>query len=463
MSTTHLPDDATIVEEILRPMARTTWRYWVLLGVLLAIILAGAGTFLWMARTGMGVTGLGRPNMWGLFIASFVFWIGLSHSGTLISAILRLTNAEWRRPVVRAAEAMTLFTIMVAGLFPILHLGRAWLFYWLIPYPSERWLWPNFRSPLMWDFMAITTYLTGSTMYFYLPLIPDLAVVRDRASGWRRRLYGWLTFGWRGTRDQWQRLERALRIMAVTILPVAVSVHTIVSWDFAMSIAPPLWHTTVYGPYFVAGAIYSGLALVITVMATLRKAYGLERYLRPEHFDKMGKILLTISLIWFYLWWADFLTTWYGRLPAERLALQEYLFGRFAPMAWIMLLTNAVLPPLLLSFRRFRTSIPAMVVLTLLINVGMYLERVLIVVPPLSFKHFPYVWGSYWPTWVEGTIILASFAGFTFLYAVFSKLIPVIAIWEVREEKLYATSQRVGREVYPAVALPVSGEEAGHG
>ncbi|HEY9854687.1 MAG TPA: NrfD/PsrC family molybdoenzyme membrane anchor subunit [Stenomitos sp.] len=458
-----LPSDEQIVEDILRPMARTTWRFWLLVAVLLVIIGAGAGAYLYMAMTGMGVTGLSRPNMWGMLIANFVFWIGLSHSGTLISAILRLTNAEWRRPVVRAAEAMTLFTIMVAGLFPIIHLGRSWLFYWLLPYPSERMIWPNFRSPLLWDFMAITTYLTGSTMYFYLPLIPDLATVRDRSTGWKRRIYGILSFGWRGTTVQWQRLERALAILAVTILPVAVSVHTIVSWDFAMAIAPPLWHTTVFGPYFVAGAIYSGLALVITVMATLRWVYKLETYLRPEHFDKMGKILLTISLIWFYLWWADFLTGWYGRVPDERHAWMEYLFGRFALLSWTMLICNAVLPPLCLSFKRFRQNIPLMVILTLLINVGMYIERILIVVPPLTFKRFPWVWGGYWPSWVEWTIWLAAFAGFTLLYTVFSKLIPLVAIWEVREERIYMTRKQVGKHSYPAVALPETGQEGGHG
>ena len=458
-----LPPDEQIVAEILAPMERITWRFKALVIVLLSIFALGIGAYVYMATTGMGVTGLNRPNMWGFLIASFVFWIGLSHSGTLISAILRLTKAEWRRPVVRAAEAMTLFSIMVAAIFPIIHLGRSWLFYWLIPYPSERWLWPNFRSPLMWDFMAITTYLTGSTMYFFLPLIPDLALVRDRSTGWKRRIYGFLSFGWRGTAQQWERLERAVAIMAVTILPVAVSVHTIVSWDFAMAIAPPMWHTTIYGPYFVAGAIYSGLALVITVMAVLRWVYKLDTYLRPEHFDKMGKILLTVALVWFYLWWGDFLINWYGRLPHERLAWNEYLFGRFTPLSWVMLLTNALLPILCLSFRKFRSSIPAMVVLTLLINVGMYFERLLIVIPPLSFKHFPYSWGHYWPSWVEWTILVASFAFFALLYTLFSKLIPIISIWEVREERLYSTTKRLGKETYSAVALPTTGQEGGHG
>jgi molybdopterin-containing oxidoreductase family membrane subunit len=458
-----LPSDEQIIHDILAPMQRTTWRFWVFSGSLALIVAFGVFCFLFMQIKGFWVTGLSRPNMWALLIASFVFWIGLSHSGTLISAILRLTKAEWRRPVVRAAEAMTLFTIMVAGTFPIMHLGRAWLFYWLLPYPSERMIWPNFRSPLMWDFMAITTYLTGSTMYFYLPLIPDLATVRDRTSGWRKSVYTALTFGWRGSREQWERLERALAILAVTILPVAVSVHTIVSWDFAMAIAPPLWHTTVFGPYFVAGAIYSGLALVITVMAALRWVYGLDTYIRPEHFDKMGKILLTIALIWFYLWWADFLTNWYGRLPDERIALMQYLFGRFWPMSWGMLLFNAILPPICLSFTKFRRSIPAMIVLTFLINVGMYLERVLILVPSLTYKHFPYVWGGYWPSWVEWGIFFGAFAGFTFLYTVFSKLIPVVSIWEVREERLYVTEKRVGKVAFPAVALPMTGQEGGHG
>ncbi|HSF22971.1 MAG TPA: NrfD/PsrC family molybdoenzyme membrane anchor subunit, partial [Blastocatellia bacterium] len=241
------PANAKIDQDLLRPLVNTGWGWYITVGLSGAVVLAALGAFTYQVSSGIGVWGINRPVMWAFDITSFVFWIGISHAGTLISAILRVTGAEWRRPVTRCAEAITVFALMIGAMFPIIHLGRPWLFYWLMPYPNERGLWPNFRSPLAWDFFAINTYLLGSIIYLYLPLIPDLALMRDRTRGFRKRIYKALSLGWRGTQLQWARLEKAVQVMAVVIIPVAVSVHTIVSWDFAMTIRP-MWHSTIFGP-----------------------------------------------------------------------------------------------------------------------------------------------------------------------------------------------------------------------
>src|SRR5438067_5340551 len=302
--------------DLLRPLLHTSWRFWALVVFLGAIVLTGLGAWLYQMYFGFGVSGVRWPIFWAFYVTNFVFWIGISHAGTLISAILRLVNARWRRPITRCAEVITVFALMIGAMFPIIHLGRPWLAFWLIPYPSERGIWPNFRSPLVWDFFAISTYLTGSTAFLLLPIIPDWALVRDTAMGWRRKLYSVLALGWRGTPRQWHRLESAMHIMAVAIIPVAVSVHTIVSWDFAM--APvPMWHSTIFGPYFVAGAIFSGIAGLILAMAILRNLLHLEEYLLPVHFDNLGKLLLMMSLLWGYFVFNERLTTWYGNDEAE--------------------------------------------------------------------------------------------------------------------------------------------------
>jgi Ni/Fe-hydrogenase subunit HybB-like protein len=433
--------ESKINDDILRPLRYTGPKFFIAVAILLAIIGWGAISFGYQMLTGMGVAGIGRPVGWGLYIATFVFWIGLSHSGTLISAILRITQAEWRRPITRGAEAMTVFTIMVGALFPIIHLGRSWRFYWLIPYPNERGLWPNFRSPVLWDLMAITTYLTGSIIYFYLPMIPDMALARDKSTGWRRTLYSVLSLGWRGSYEQWKHLHRTLGLLMVLIIPVAVSVHSIVSWDFAMTMVP-IWHSTIFAPYFVAGAIFSGTALVITIMTLLRRLLNLGEYLRPAHFDALGKLLLAMSIIWFYFWFADALTVWYGSGPDEREVLLQTVLGPWFPLWVTMLLCNFVIPFGTLIFRRARTSIVLFFV-SLIINVGMYVERVLIVVPPLSMPRLPFNWGSYAPTWVELSIIAASFAGFSLLYLLFTKIFPVMAIWEVKEGELLRSTREV--------------------
>jgi len=425
------PSNREINDDLLRPILKTGWRFYALVLVLGAILAAAVATFLYQARTGIGITGKNWPVMWNFYITNFVFWIGISHAGTLISAILRLVNATWRRPITRCAEAITVFALLIGSMFPIVHLGRPWLFYWLVPYPNERMIWPNFRSPLMWDFMAINTYLIGSITYLYLPLVPDLAVVRDRTTGLRRRIYALLALGWRGTARQWNRLERAISIMAIIILPVAVSVHTIVSWDFAMTLNP-MWKSTIFGPYFVVGAIFSGIAALILAMAVLRKVLHLESYLEPLHFQNLGKLLLTMSCLWFYFTFAEYLTAWYNNEPHEMVVFWSKISGRYAPLFWAMVAGCFVVPMVLVGIRRFRT-ITGVAAASLTVVAGMWLERFLIIVPTLAHPRLQFVRGSYTPRWPEITITIGTFAYFGLLYIVFTKLFPIISLWELKE------------------------------
>jgi molybdopterin-containing oxidoreductase family membrane subunit len=422
--------DERLTADLLRPLQRTSflWLLWV--ASLSTIVAAGVCAWTVQLWNGFGVTGIKWPIYWGFFITDFVFWIGISHAGTLISAILRLVDAEWRRPVTRCAEFITAFALMIGGLFPIIHLGRPWLFFWLVPYPSSRMIWPNFRSPLVWDFFAISTYLTGSLLFLFLPLIPDFAIVRDHSIGVRRKIYGLLALGWRGTTGQWHRLETAMQIMAVAIIPVAVSVHTIVSFDFSM--APvPMWHSTIFGPYFVAGAIFSGIAGLILAMAALRKFLHLEAYLTAAHFDNLAKLLLLMSLLWAYFTFNERLTVWYGNSEAEVNAFLVTQKGTFAPLFWTMVVCNFVVPVVILGIRKLRT-IPGMVIASLCVTVGMWLERFLIVVPSLGNKYLPYSWSFYRPRPVEILITAATFAAMMLLYTLIAKFVPIISIWEMK-------------------------------
>ncbi len=422
---------AQINEDLLRPVLQTTKRFWIAVLLLGSVVAAAVGAFFYQAWNGIGVWGINRPVFWAFDITNFVFWIGISHAGTLISAILRIANATWRRPVTRCAEVITVFALIIGGMFPIIHLGRPWLFFWMVPYPSERQIWPQLRSPLAWDFFAIATYLSGSLIFLSYPMIPDFALVRDKVTGWRRKLYTVLALGWRGTPKQWHRLETAMHVMAIVIIPVAVSVHTIVSWDFAM--APvPMWHSTIFGPYFVAGAIFSGIAGLIIAMAFLRKVLGLEEYLLPIHFDYLGKLLLTMCLIWAYFVFSERLTVWYGNESAEMAVFWSTQRGAFAPLFWTMVLCNFIIPFPLLAIKKIRNTITGVVIASWAIVVGMWLERFLIIVPSLSHKYLPYAFGSYRPTWVEITILAGSNAAMGLLYILFSKFVPIIAIWELK-------------------------------
>ncbi|HEY2383467.1 MAG TPA: NrfD/PsrC family molybdoenzyme membrane anchor subunit [Terriglobia bacterium] len=425
-----LQEEQKINADLLRPLQRTTVWFYLLVAFLGTIVLCGGAAWIYQMWYGIGVAGIRWPIFWAFYITNFVFWIGISHAGTLISAILRLVNATWRRPVTRCAEVITVFALMIGAMFPIIHLGRPWLFFWLIPYPSEREIWPNLRSPLAWDFFAISTYLTGSTLFLYLPTIPDFALLRDQLTGWRKRVYGVLALGWQGTTKQWHRLEAAMQIMAIAIVPVAISVHTIVSFDFSMS-PVPMWHSTVFGPYFVAGAIFSGIAGLIIAMAVLRKVLHLEDYLHPVHFENLGKLLLMMTLLWGYFTFIERLTVWYGNSSAEMAVFWETQSGSYSPLFWTMVICNFVIPFPILSIKKLRT-ITGCVIASSTIVVGMWLERFLIVVPSLGTKFLPYSWGSYRPQPVEILITAATFAAMVLLYALFAKVVPMISIWELK-------------------------------
>ncbi len=449
-------DEGRLFRDLSRSNEKPTGTWYAITGSLFLVVLAGVAAFTYMAFVGMGVTGLNRPVFWGVYIATFVFWIGLSHSGTLISAILRLTHATWRAPILRAAEAMTVFSLMVGGLFPLIHIGRNWRFYYMIPYPNERGLWPNLRSPLMWDAVAINTYLVGSIAFLYVGMIPDLATARDNATGWRRKFYSFLSLGFRGTHAEWRRFHVASTLFAILIIPVAVSVHSIVGWDFAMAKVPG-WHSTIFAPYFVVGAIFSGIAGVILLMAVIRKLFSLEKALTPLHFDNLGKLLCTMSLLWGYFYFAEFLTVWYNRNPEEWEVFRSY--GKdFLPVFLLMVGCNFVVPFPLLCMRRVRRSIPAISFASLLVIAGMYSERILIVTASLARRNQPFIWHDYFPSPVELAILAGSVGMFGLLYMLFSKFFPIMAVSDIKEHLFHTTDRRIGGTTVEAVARAEGGE-----
>ena len=421
-----------INEDLLRPLSGVSPRYLTVLACMAAIVAAAIYAFGWQVYSGIGVAGIRRPVFWGFYITNFVFWIGLSHAGTLISAILRLCNATWRRPVTRCAEVITVFALSIGATFPVIHLGRPWVAFWLIPYPNERGIWPNIRSPLLWDFFAINTYLLGSVTFLLLPILPDMALIRDRSTGLRHRIYKFFALGWTGTPRQWHRLEKAMQIMAIAVIPVAVSVHSIVSWDFAMADVP-MWHSTIFAPYFVAGAIFSGIAALIIAMACLRKFLHLEEYLLRIHFENLGKLLLVMSLLWFYFVFSERLTAWYGNESSEMTVFWLTQTGKYSPLFWTMVICNFVIPFPILAIKRVLT-IAGTVIASTGVVIGMWLERFLIIVPSLAQKYLPYSWSSttYRPTWVELTITAGTFAAMVLLYMIFSKVVPIISVWELK-------------------------------
>jgi len=390
-----------------------------------AVVVWAVIAWLWQLWSGLGETGLGRPIYWGLYITNFVFFIGVSHAGTLISAILRIVNAEWRRPITRMAEVITVLVLFFGVGNVLLDLGR----------PDRALnvvLHPHFRSPLLWDIMSISVYLAASTFYLYLPLIPDIARLRDRTTGWRHRFYSRLAIGWTGTPQQWHRLERAIGVMAILVIPIAVSVHTVVSWVFAMTIQP-MWHSTIFGPYFVVGAIFSGIAAIIIAMAIVRKMYGLEQHLQRIHFNNLGLLLLVMACLWLYFTFAEHLTTWYGQEPDEIAVFNARVFGPFAPFFWLMVVTCFVVPFTILANPRTRT-IRGTVIASISVSIGMWLERFAIVVPSLSNPRAPIHTFTYVPSWVELSLMAGCFAAFTLLYMGFTKLFPCISIWELQQD-----------------------------
>jgi molybdopterin-containing oxidoreductase family membrane subunit len=420
-------------EEILKAMGKPG-RAW-FAGVALTAALTVIGGLLWayQIREGLGVAGYTHPVNWAIYITNFVFWVGIAHSGTLISAVLYLFQARYRTSFNRPAEAMTVFALMVAGLFPLIHLGRSWVFYYLFPYPTQRQIWVNFRSPLIWDVFAVSTYFTVSAVFFYVGMIPDLAIARRRIEGIRKKIYGALSLGWRGTGRQWRHYNMLYLFLASFATPLVASVHSVVSWDFAMSLLPG-WHTTIFAPYFVAGAIFSGTAMVITLVVPMRKVLNLYEYITDDHFESIAKILLLTSLIVSYAYVIEFGLAWYGGNIFETELFRYRALGHYKVLFWIMIACNSVFPLTLLA-RKLRRSIPWLLAISLLVNVGMWLERFVIIVSSLSRDYEPYSWNAfhYRPTFVEFGITLGAFGMFFLLYLVFLKTLPVLSISEIKE------------------------------
>jgi Ni/Fe-hydrogenase subunit HybB-like protein len=423
--------DSTINRDLLRVMKGTSLGYWVLLGLTILMVHVGGAIWVLQVYKGLGVAGYSHPVFWGAYIVTFVFWIGIAHAGTLISAILFLFRAKWRNAINRSAEAMTVFAVLTAAQFLGIHVGRLWKSYFILPYPNQRGLWVNFKSPLLWDTFAISTYATISIIFLFVGLIPDLAIARDRVRGWRKALYSALSVGWQGTARQWKAHNRTVLHLSGLATPLVLSVHSVVSWDFAMAIVPG-WHATIFAPYFVAGAIFSGFAMVLTMMIPVRRIFGLEKYITDYHFENMARFILLTSLIVGYAYCAEFFMAWYSGVEPEQSSFWLRAFGPYWISTWVMLLCNAVFPQLL-WFKKLRTNVPFLFVLSVLINIGMWFERYVIIISGLSREYDPAVWGNFTISWAEIGIVGGSLAFFSMFFLIFLKLFPVVAIAEVKE------------------------------
>lgn len=380
---------------------------------------------------GIGIWGINIPVGWGFDIINFVWWIGIGHAGTLISAILLLFRQTWRTSINRFAEAMTLFAVACAGLYPILHLGRPWLFYWLLPYPNAMGMWPNFRSPLMWDVFAVSTYATVSALFWFVGLIPDLATLRDRStSKVGRIIYGILAMGWRGSARHWNRYETAYLLLAGLSTPLVVSVHSVVSFDFAVGIIPG-WHATIFPPYFVAGAIYAGFAMVLTLTIPLRRYYGLEDFITMRHINYMARVMLATGLVVAYGYMMEIFMAWYSGNPFESFMVKNRLTGPYQTLYFALILTNVVIPQLL-WFQRVRTNIPLLFLVAMSINIGMWLERYVIIVVSLHRDFLPSSWGMYAGTIYDYGTFIGTIGLFLTLLFLFIRLLPMISIFEMR-------------------------------
>ena len=441
-------------EMVMESMQTTSWKFWVVFGILAAIVAWGL-VYSWgrLILEGVGIAGVNRPAYWGIFLVNTVFWIGISHAGTFISAILRVFKAEFRRPFTRAAELMTTFGLVQAGFSVFMHMGRVWLSYWLMPIPNQRQLWPNFHSPLSWDLLAITTYLLSSTMYLFLPLIPDLAMARDRTPDgtWQKTFYRILALGFRGTEGEWTHLRNALNIFAFAIIPVMFSVHTIVSWDFAMATRPG-WSSTIFGPYFVVGALHSGMGAVVMVLAVVRKTMkNMEYFIRAEHFEAIGKLMLIISMTWAYFFFNDYIVQWYGGDKWTKTLLHWHEAG---PMGWMwfaMLICNVAIPWAILWNKKWRSTPWLIFIVGLLINFGMWFERYIIVPISLTINRMPFTWRLYQPG-IEIPLGIGTLAFFILLYMAASRLVPLIPVWEVQEGQMAHSLKKFGRETIVTVS-----------
>jgi len=436
-----LGEDAILIE----PIRKTGRVFYLSLSILVAVILWAVFAYVHQYREGLGITGLARPIFCGVYITNLVFFIGISHAGTLISAILRLAKAEWRRSITRSAEVITVLVLFFGVGNILMDLGKPDRMFNIL-------LYSQFQSPLLWDVMSITVYLASSSIYLYLPLIPDIAILRDHAGKWNG-FYRTLALGWHGTERQHRILEKAIAFMAILVIPVAISVHTVVSFVFAMTIQP-MWHSAIFGPYFVVGAIFSGIAALIIAMNVIRRVYHLENYLRPVHFNNLGILLLVMTLLWFYFTFAEYLTTFYGGEPLHMTIFWSKFTGRFAWFFWAMFLFCFVIPMPLLSFAKTRSPLGTLIA-SISVTIGMWLERFVIVVPTLTNPRLPNETVLYQPTWVEWSIFAGCVSFFILLYMVFTKVFPIVSIWEVKEgrEKSMAEVQERIRTYLPGIGI----------
>jgi Ni/Fe-hydrogenase subunit HybB-like protein len=424
---------AQVTQDVVRWSERyPTRKWWMAMGIAGAVftlyLIGMFGTTVY----GTGLLGINHPVGWGSYIINFVFWIGIGHAGTLISAILFLFRQKWRTGINRTAEAMTIFAVMVAGTFPLLHTGRPWFAYWLTPLPNGRGpIWPNFNSPLAWDVFAVSTYLTISLVFWYLGLLPDLASVRDRARHpWRKALYNALALGWNGSNRAWRHYESAYLMLAGLSTPLVFSVHTIVSFDFATA-GLPGWHATIFPPYFVIGAIFSGFAMVVTLMVIMRKVYGLESYITLNHLEAMNKIIMFTGMVVGFAYSTEFFMAWYGGNAYEGFIFKNRAFGPYWWAYWIMFSCNAFIPQLF-WFKKFRRSIPVMFFVVICVNIGMYFERYVIVVTTLHRDFLPGSWGMYSFSPFDWMVLIGSFGMFFTFFLLFTRVFPVVAISEVK-------------------------------
>jgi Ni/Fe-hydrogenase subunit HybB-like protein len=425
-------DFHAITEKVSGLVEMRTPKTWVIMLALAAsILLIMLASLVKLVGAGVGVWGLNNTIFWAWDITGFVFWIGIGHAGTLISAILFLFRQKWRTSINRAAEAMTIFAVMAAGIYPVFHVGRVWVAYWLFPIPNQMSMWPQMKSPLLWDVFAISTYATVSILFWFVGLVPDLATLRDRATSKVRQIaYGVFALGWRGSHRHWLNYEKAYLILAGLSTPLVLSVHTIVSFDFAVSIVPG-WHTTIFPPYFVAGAIFSGFAMVLTLMIIARRAFHLEAFLTLRHIENMAKIIVATGTMVGYAYGMEFFIAWYGTNPYELYAFKNRAFGPYAWAYWSMVSCN-VLFPQLFWFRKVRTSIPAVFVISIIVNIGMWFERFVIIVTSLHRDFLPSSWTYFRPSMWDISLFIGTFGLFLTMFLLFLRYLPAVAISEVK-------------------------------
>ncbi|MEZ4909918.1 MAG: NrfD/PsrC family molybdoenzyme membrane anchor subunit [Saprospiraceae bacterium] len=433
-----------ITEDLISPTEKTPTKEWVIGFVLsVAVLTFGIFSIIWTIWVGIGSWNLNRTINWSWDITNFVWWIGIGHAGTLISAILLLFRQKWRTGVNRAAEAMTIFAVMCAGLFPLIHMGRIWLAPFILPYPNTRGpLWPNFNSPLLWDVFAISTYLTVSLLFWYTGLVPDFATVRDRAKGFRKKIYNTLSFGWTGSAKHWQRWESLSLVLAGLSTPLVLSVHTIVSFDFATSVIPG-WHTTIFPPYFVAGAIFSGFAMVLTLMIITRKLLHLEDYITIEHIESMNKVILLTGTIVGVAYLTELFISWYSGYVYEQFAFFNRALGPYWWSYFGMMFCNVVAPQFFWK-KSWRRNVTLTFFLSIVVNIGMWFERFVIIATTLARDYLPSSWSLYSPTWVEIGIYVGTFGLFFTCYLIFVRVAPVVAVAEIKHILKSGGNQYVG-------------------